>query len=161
MKMLLSILAVAFLGGCATQSEQAMAAVRAAGVAPRTVSKLEHRGVLEPSDLIELRRRGVDDAVPIRQLDKVGVDYVVQRDDFRKLRAAGVRPAVNDALLEASREFVEERYRPRGSWEVGFSPWDLLWLANVGLVAWGYHDYYHHHHGHHHHGHHGRGHRHH
>jgi hypothetical protein len=158
MKMLLSLLAVAFLGGCATHSHQAMTAVRAAGVAPRTVSKLEHRGVLEPSDLIELKRRGVADAVPIRQLDKVGVDYVAQREDFRKLRAAGVRPEVSDALMDASREFVEDQDRSHHSWQVNFSPWDLLWLADVALLAWGYHDLYHHHgyhdYGHHDHGHH-------
>jgi hypothetical protein len=152
--MLLSLFAVAFLGACATHTHQTITSVRAAGVAPRTVSKLEHRGVLVPSDLIELKRRGVPDAVPIRQLDKVGVDYVAQREDFRQLRAAGVHPAVSDALWDASREFVEDHEPSHHSWQVNFSPWDLLWLADAALLAWGYHDLYHHHHDYHDYGHH-------
>src|SRR5436190_22961038 len=104
MKKIVLFVALAVLTGCATHSKSTIGAVRAAGVSERTVGKLEHRGVLAPNDLVELKKRGVSDAVAIRQLDRVGVDYVVQRDDVRRLRSAGVAQVVVDALLDASDE---------------------------------------------------------
>jgi hypothetical protein len=100
------------LAGCATHSDQQLATARAAGVSRDTMEKLEHRGVLAPEDVIELRRRGVSDTVVLRQLDKVGVDYVAQRDDLARLRKAGVSPDVRAALARASERFIDDRHRP-------------------------------------------------
>jgi hypothetical protein len=145
MKFVLLVLFSASLAGCATHDQKTIASVRASGVSERTVAKLEHRGVLAPNDLIELEKRGVSDAVPIRLLDKVGVDYVVQKDDMRRLRSAGVSSEVRDALAEASREFVHDRYAPRPYYEIGFdAPWHYgarwWWpYADVSLgYSWGH-----------------------
>ncbi len=114
------LLAAALLCGCATHDQRTIAAVRAAGVSGRIVAKLEDHGSLAPGDLVELKRRGVSDAVPIRQLDVDGVDYIVQRDEIVMLRKAKVRTAVTDALIAASDRFAHDRYAPaaHGSWWV-------------------------------------------
>ena len=78
------------------------AAVRSAGVSPRTLRKLEHRGVLTPDNIIELRNRRVDDELVVHHLDTVGVDYIAQKDDIKSLRSAGVRQPVIAALTRAS-----------------------------------------------------------
>lgn len=129
---LLALSAATLLAGCATHSKETIMSVRRAGVSERTVHKLEHKGVLQPTDLVELRKRGVSDAVPLRQLDKVGVDYIVRPDELKKLRAEGVRPIVTDALLDASDEFRREHYEEREDrYESGSRvPW---WVYGVGL----------------------------
>lgn len=171
---LLSLAAILMLAGCSVHSDEQIAAVRAAGVSRPTVQKLEHRGVLAPEDLIELERRGVTDTVALRQLNRVGVDYVAQRDDLAKLRKAGVSPAVREALARASGRFVYERYRPfvgpdiyyYDDWGYApgypyFSPYNFV---GVGYSGWygarGYGYGYGHRHDHHSHGNHGHGHRH-
>jgi len=93
------------LGGCAVHTRQEIATVRSSGVSEDVVRRIEHRGFLRPSDLIELRKRGVDDRLVIEHLDNVGIDYMVHPDNLAKLRAAGVRPAVIDALVRASDRF--------------------------------------------------------
>lgn len=121
MRMAIMLLVAALLfGGCATHDRATIAAVRAAGVSPRTVAKLERGGPLAPEEVIELRRRGVSDAVPLRQLNEHAVDYIVQREDIARLRGAGVRPAVREALIEASDRFARERRSPRRVW---YDPW--------------------------------------
>jgi hypothetical protein len=139
MRAALLLLSVAvLLAGCATHTEEQIASVRAAGVSPSVVSKLKREDVLSPEDLIELRRHRVSDSVPIRHLDDVGVDYVVQRNDVKKLRAAGVRPAVVDELLSASRRFVEDRYERPSNWSVGiYAPYDP-WYLYHGVVPLDY-----------------------
>ena len=117
---LVLLLAVTLFSGCATHSPEEIAAVRAAGVSNRTVAKLEHEGILAPEDLIELRRRGVNDGIAIRHLDDVGVDYVVQRNDLRQLRRAGVRPAVVQELVRQSNDFYEDVYDD-SRWSIGVS----------------------------------------
>jgi hypothetical protein len=101
-----AVLAIAFafatlLSGCAVHTKETIATVRAAGVPESTVNKLAKRGVLTPEDIIGLTRRGVDDAVIIRQLEEVGVDYAVMGDDVKKLRAAKVSRDVISALIVA------------------------------------------------------------
>lgn len=136
-------LAATLLAGCATQTKETMAAVRAAGVSSRTVAKLEHRGVMEPADLIELRRRGISDQVPLRQIDKVGVNYLVQRRDMAAMRSAGVRPEVRDALLDASDRFARDR-NTRYAYSIGiYDPWPYYdpwyWPLGVSLgYSWGH-----------------------
>ena len=139
MKAALLLLSIAILlSSCATHSKEQIAAVRAAGVSPNLVNKLEHDRVLTPEDFIQLRRHRVSDAVPIRHLDEVGVDYLVQRDDIKKLRNAGVRPAVVDELLFACRRYAERRsdrafawsvgvYAPYYPWYGSYSPYDYAW----------------------------------
>jgi hypothetical protein len=128
---LLLFCAGALLTGCATHSEEDIAAVRAAGVSPRVVSKLANERVLAPNDLIELRRKRVSDEIAIRHLDDVGVDYLVQRNDIQKLRAAGVRPGVINELLDASSDFVQQHTRAAGYWSVGIDSYDP-WFYPMG-----------------------------
>ena len=168
MKSLLFLLAPLFLlVGCATHSEEQIAAVRAAGVSPNTVYRLQHDRIIYPEDIIELRRKRVSDEVPIRHLQEVGVDYVPQRTDLRRMRAADVRPVVIDEVILAGQRFVSDRYdRSNFSW--GLSLPLFSWYPYGYGYGWGYGGYggyyrnYHHgHHGHHgggHHGHSGHGH---
>ena len=112
---------VLFFSGCATQTKEQIAAVRAAGVSSALVRKLEHGGRLSPEDIIELKRHRVNDAVALRQLDRTGVDYVVDKDIVRQLRKAGVSEEVIAAAKTASERFAEQFRRPSvsvtyGSW---------------------------------------------
>jgi hypothetical protein len=159
MKYAVALLCGLFLSACAIHTSQEIASVRASGVSNRTTSKLEHHGILYPEDLIELRRHQVDDHIPIRHLDKVGVDYLVHRADIRSLRNASVHEPVIDELIRASDHFAEDRYeRPHAfSWGFAFPYYDpFYWgLGYLGLGYWG-HGYSHgDHHDHHDHGGHG------
>ena len=114
MKLPLATLFAATLifAGCATQPKEQIAAVRAAGVSSALVQKLEHGGRLSPEDIIELKRRHVNDAVALRQLDATGVDYVVDKDIIRRLRKAGVSESVITATTNAGERFAEQFQRP-------------------------------------------------
>jgi hypothetical protein len=139
---LLFLTAVLLLTGCATHSREQIAAVRAAGVSRSTVTKLERDYVLLPEDLIELRQHRVADSVPVRHLREVGVDYIAQRDDLRRMRSAGVRPIVVDELIFASHRFIRDRYErpPRFSWGViaPYDPWYLEYGPHPYDYAWPY-----------------------
>src|SRR5215207_2628841 len=150
MKAVLFLLSSLLLfAGCATHSDEQIAAVRAAGVSPYTVSKLQHDRVILPEDIIELRRHRVPDAVPVRHLREVGVDYVPQRNDLRRMRSADVHPVVIDEVIIAGQRFVSDRYNHSNfSW--GLSIPFFSWYPYG--YGWGYGGY---HHGHHDHGHHG------
>ena len=119
---LVAVAAAALLAGCATQTKEQLAAVRAARVSSATLQKLEHRGVLTPADLIELKRRKVDDAVALRQLDQVGVDYVLHRRDLQMLRDNGVSKPVIRAVVEASGRFSAQFYAPVTGYGFGWGP---------------------------------------
>jgi hypothetical protein len=96
--------AALLLTGCAAQPREHLAAVRAAGVSPGLVRKLGHRGVLSPGDIIELKRRNVTDAVALRQLNRVGVNYLVGTSILDQFRTAGVSDSVSTAVVTASRK---------------------------------------------------------
>ena len=113
--------ATVLLAGCATQTKEQLAAIRTAGVSPALVRKLEHGGRLSPADIIELRRRNVNDAVALRQLDRTGVDYVVDKDIVRQLRNAGVSEPVIAAAKAASERYADQFHRPSVS--AWYSPW--------------------------------------
>jgi hypothetical protein len=129
MKTTLPLLLTAIaLAACSPHSKETIAAVRSAGVASTTVAKLERSRVLLPEDFVELRRRNVQDSVPIRHLDKVGVDYIAQRNDILRMRRGGVRPPVVDALIQASDAFARDHAeRPYRAWSWGvvapIDPW--------------------------------------
>ena len=122
--------AALFLAGCATQPKEQIAAVRAAGVSPELLHKLEHGGRLSPEDLIELRHRHVNDGVALRQLDRAGVDYVVDKDVVRRLRKAGVSETVVTAAVNAGKNF-EDQYR---------HPYVSAWVGPYGY-PYGYYPY--------------------
>ena len=46
-----------------------------------------------PEDVIELTRRRVPDRFIVRQIEDVGVDYVLSPEDYQRLRKAGVTAA--------------------------------------------------------------------
>ncbi|MEO6741846.1 MAG: hypothetical protein ABIP20_16495 [Chthoniobacteraceae bacterium] len=126
---LTTLLAAALLlAGCATQPKEQLAAARAAGVSPGVMQKLEHSGRLSPADIIELRRRRVNDAIALRQLDIAGVDYVVDKDVVRQLRKGGVSETVITAATNAGERFVEQ-YR---------QPYVSAWVSPGGYPYSGY-----------------------
>jgi hypothetical protein len=148
MKAHIALLALVFLAGCATHDTQTIARVRASGVSERTVAKLERGGPLTPENIIELKKRHVPDEVILRQLDEVGVNYVVTTAEKKQLRAAGVSADIVDALVSAGNRFAAYRntppvyfygdydYYPRYYYG---APW---WIphGNIGLgYTWGGH----------------------
>ncbi len=111
----LTLATALFFAGCATQTKEQLAAARAAGVSPTTMRKLERWGSLSSDDLIELKRRKVNDSVALRQLDRAGVDFVMDKSEIRKLEAAKVSREVIIAAENASRRFVSQYTRPGAS----------------------------------------------
>ncbi|MEA3208418.1 MAG: hypothetical protein QOE70_1475 [Chthoniobacter sp.] len=133
------LLLAVLLSGCATFDQAELARVRARGVAPPVVLKLDRGDPLAPADVVELTRRGVPDSLVIRQLEDHGVDSLVSRSDVVALRKAGVRPAVMDALLRAS-DYFAERYTEPGFdvytdpyYGGGLGYYDPRWYGGVGF----------------------------
>ena len=124
------------LAGCATFTPAELAQIRQRGLRPELLAKLEHRGVLDPGDIIELKRAGVPDGQVVRHLENAGVNYVVTRSDTVRLRKARVSARVIDSLLNASERFaMRETYQPYddgwyygdlwapyfyGDWQIGY-----------------------------------------
>jgi hypothetical protein len=109
---LASLSLLVLISGCATFSDSELAQIRQHGVAPAIVGKMEDGRVLTPSEVIELTRRGVPDDFIIRQIDDAGVDYVLNRNDVKKLRSAHVSQPVIDALQAQSDEFASHYSSP-------------------------------------------------
>lgn len=127
------------LTACSTFTDQELARFRAQRVSPPVYTKLSRGEPLGPTDVIELRRRGVADVLIIRQIEDHGVTSLIGRSDVTTLRKAGVSAAVIDALLRASDDFAGD-YAAReygvavGSYWPGFSyydPWP--WYGGVGV----------------------------
>ena len=149
---ILSLTIILIFSGCSIHSSEQLAAVRAAGVSPRTYAKLDQNIPISPEDVIDLRRHRVDDSVPLYHLDRIGVDYVVQKDDNKAMRAAKVSRDVVNAVNDASRRLVADRTAPRRSWYWGFDygdPYPYYWWPSVSVgYLWGGGGAYHHHHNH-------------
>jgi hypothetical protein len=124
LRFLLVLMAGSVLSGCAIHTKEQIAAVRSAGVSAGTVRKLEGRGVLTPDDIIELRKRRVDDGLVIEHLDKVGVDYALEKDDIKAMRSAGVRSAVINAVIRANNRFLSYLNAPQPYYYYSFGYWD-------------------------------------
>jgi hypothetical protein len=99
------LLLAAFGVGCASLSKPEVAALRAKGVPPPLVTKLERRGVLSPGEIIALHKSGVPSELVARHLDQVGIDYALDRDDLRKLETARVPDQVILAARRASSRY--------------------------------------------------------
>jgi hypothetical protein len=127
------------LASCATQPKEQLAAARAAGVSPALMHKLERWGSLTLADIIELKRRGVNDAVVLRQLDRTGVDFVVDKYALRQLRSAGVSQSVIAAVIRAGRHF-EDEFRYAGSYWYGgwYGPWGYPYDPFYYDLGWPY-----------------------
>ncbi|MEI9893248.1 MAG: hypothetical protein WDN28_04920 [Chthoniobacter sp.] len=121
---LASVLLLTGLTGCATFTPAELGQIRQRGVSPVVVGKIEQGRVLTPPDVIELTRRGVPDSFILRQIEDAGVDYILNRDDVKKLQAAHVSRPVMDALFAASDDFAS-RYGPPGRARVygSFAPY--------------------------------------
>lgn len=125
---LATVLAAALLlTGCATQTQEQLAAVRASGVSPSLVRKLERWGSLSPEDIVELRRHRVNDAVALRQIERAGVDFVTDKDILKRFRKAGVSESVITAATNAGRVYEEQfryayMYGWRGPWGPPYDP---------------------------------------
>jgi hypothetical protein len=118
------LLGLAFTG-CATFNDQEIGQIRQHGVSPIVVGKMQKGDILTPQDVIQLSRRGVPDEFIIRQIQDAGVDYVLGKDDLKKLAAAHVSKDVAVALIMASDEFARDHspnYHPRVS--VGYGVYD-------------------------------------
>jgi len=151
---LTALLATALLfSGCATQTKEQLAAVRASGVSPELVRKLERNRSLSQNDLIELKRRRVNDAVALRQMSRAGVDFVVDKDVLRQLRKAGVTEDVIASAKSEGDRYSQQFQRPYvsgwyNSWSGPYSypgyPYDPFYYGYARPYP--RYDYPHHHH---------------
>jgi len=121
--LLASVALAACFTGCATFSNTEMTQIRQHGVSPAVVGKMETGHTLTPRDVIELTRRGVPDDFIIRQIDDAGVDYILNRDDVKRLQAARVSRPVMDALFAASDDFASQYARDRQPGVYGAYPY--------------------------------------
>jgi len=101
-----AVLSLVLLGGCAAYSPAELTSFSRARVAYPTLVRLEKAEPLEPTDLIELTRRGIPPETIVRHVEKYGVDSLITRTDVIALRKAGVRPTVIDATIRASDRFA-------------------------------------------------------
>ena len=117
--------ALAFLaGGCATTfSPRELASLRARGVPPPTMLRIENGTPLSPPDLITLTLRGVPQSMIVQYLEDVGVDYLLTRADLGRLRNAGVRARTMDAVLGECAKFADE---------YAVAPYDLSYGFGLG-----------------------------
>ena len=113
-RLLPALLAVS-LTACSTFDDRELAGLRSQRVSPPVYSKLSRGEPIEPADVIELTRRGVAPSLIVRQIEDHGVASLISRSDVTKLRNAGVSPAVIDAMLRASDEFVRDHAPASGS----------------------------------------------
>lgn len=113
--LLCAVFTAAAFSGCATFNEAELGIIQRSGASPRVVTKMADGRPVTPEDVIELTRRRVPDPYILRQIDDVGVDYVLSPEDFTKLKKARVSPPVIDALVVASDEFAERYTLPRYS----------------------------------------------
>jgi hypothetical protein len=123
-----SLCAAALLCGCSIHPKAQLAAVRAAGVHTETVKHLSENSPLTPSDIIDLKRRGVADELAIEHLDRVGLDYELSKDDNDRLKSARVSDRVRDAAMRASSRFANWRSNERyysGSYDPFFQPYSF------------------------------------
>lgn len=127
LRSLVLLLAVAVLNGCVVHTKEQLATIRSAGLAKPTLRKLERRGILTPADLVEMKKRRVDDETVIRHLDKIGVDYVVRKDDIRMLRSSGVSSGVISSLIRASDRFVRDYYAQGPYLYYSYGYWNSPW----------------------------------
>ena len=124
MKTVLFALFVATLvSGCSIHSKQQLASVRAAGVPDETLLHLRENTPLTPTDLIDMKKRGVDDSIAILHMERVGVDYEAHKDDVARLRAAGVSDRVRDAFMRATDRYSYWRYNAPQVVYVDSDPW--------------------------------------
>jgi hypothetical protein len=127
------------LSACTTFTDRELATFRAQRVTPPVYSKLSRGLPLNPSDVIELTRRGVSDSLIIRQIQDHGVASLIERNDVTRMRQNGVRAAVIDAMLWASDDFARRyvatdydgaygSFYPRWGY---YRPWP--WYGGVGF----------------------------
>ena len=132
------------VSGCSIHSKQQLATVRAAGVPNETLLHLRENTPLTPTDLIDMKKRGVDDSIAILHMERVGVDYEAHKDDVARLRAAGVSDRVRDAFMRATDRYVYWRYNAPQVVYVDSDPW---WgWSPIGFgVRYNYVGHHHHH----------------
>ena len=135
----MALAAVCAFSGCASLSGPEVNALRAGGVPDALVLKLEREGILSPNELIELHRRRVPVPLVVRHLDRVGIDYVLDRDDVRKLEAAKVPDEVVLAARRASSRF-QRSYLSGPAYIVGdpffYDPFFISPRVGLG-IGWG------------------------
>lgn len=156
--LLASAVLITSFTGCATFSKTEMGQIRQHGVSPAVVGKMETGRVLTPRDIIELTHRGVPDDFIIRQIDDAGVDYILNRDDVKRLQAAHVSRPVMEALFAAADDFADQyapdrrphvyaAYPYYGSYSPYYAPYPYYYpYGGVSVEIGGGHCWGHYHH---------------
>jgi hypothetical protein len=90
------------LAGCGLSAEQKvdLSTVQSSGVSSATYDKMVHGDDLSLTDICNLRRARVDDAVILRYLRSHDSIYVLSSHDINRLQNAGVSQSVIDYMQQ-------------------------------------------------------------
>ena len=114
----------ALLTGCSTFTENELGIIRGSGVTPRVYEKMQRGREISPEDVIEMTRKHVPSRYIVRQIEDIGLDYVLSPDDVKKLEKARVSRDVIDTMIAASDEFGSRYASPRRSSVMFYSGYD-------------------------------------
>ena len=96
----------ALLTGCSTFDQNELGIIRGSGVTPRVYDKMERGREITPEDVIEMTRKHVPSRYIVRQVEDIGLDYVLSPEDVKKMEKARVSRDVVDTMIAASDEFA-------------------------------------------------------
>lgn len=114
----------ALLTGCSTFNDNELGIIRGTGVTPRVYEKMQRGREISPEDVIEMTRKHVPSRYIVRQVEDIGLDYVLSPEDVKKMEKARVSRDVIDTMIAASDEFGSQYASPRRSSVTFYSGYD-------------------------------------
>lgn len=134
------------LSGCAVLEQPEMNAVRASGLEPYLIDKMEHGDRLSPSDIIAASHR-VSDDILVRYISRTGVAFQLTRELADRMRRNGVSSRVLRVVSVESQRYVEDYVVSRAVIESDYLYPGPYYGGGFYYYGGGYR--HHHHHGHH------------
>ena len=108
--LLLVLLAMSFLTGCATLNQRDRNMLGQHQVSPDLYDRMLHKEPLALSDIIELTRKQLPPRFLIDYLDSTRAVYHLTRSDVLRLKKAGVNQDVIDYLLDTTPMYAPQPY---------------------------------------------------
>jgi hypothetical protein len=141
----LSFVVLAFLCflpiGCATYSEAELQQIARLRLPANVEARLHSDRPLQPEDVILLTRYRVPEHLIVRHLDDHEPEYLLGRDDMRRMRAAGVSVRIREMMMRASDEFVRDQvrryYAPAYDPYYAYDPFYPYYPMYSGGLHWG------------------------
>ena len=109
LQLLLLALLCALPIGCATYSEAELQQIARLRLPANVEARLHSDEPLQPEDVILLTRHRVPEHLIAGHLDEHEPEYLLGRDDVRRMRSAGVSARIRDIMLRASDDFARDQ----------------------------------------------------